>query len=224
MLAAYLSRSCYSLFPSIDFLPLCTAWMVISITFFDTATSTFHHFSCFLQDNFLLRCAILGFRFVHSLTKYLVPYSTFPTSPSTAGTWIRLWFMDIDSSKSGNPHLRTESSATQGAETTQEVVSAEQIMDQTLLHADGSQHERSDNVKERDNKQTPSRDPWFQKHGVNGFLRYELLVEDMPADRWILGPPPPTLPKLSPRSDARSMAKVCNSNRQYRCLWLTSTD
>ncbi len=51
-------------------------------------------------------------------------------------------------------------------------------------------------------------DPWFQKHGVKGFLDWELLAEDMPADRWFLASSYPTLPQLSPRGEARNLAKV----------------
>jgi hypothetical protein len=51
-------------------------------------------------------------------------------------------------------------------------------------------------------------DPWFEKHGVKGFLSWDLLREDMPEDRYILGTSFPVFQQLSPRSEARRMAKV----------------
>lgn len=52
-------------------------------------------------------------------------------------------------------------------------------------------------------------DPWFKKHGVKGFLSSELLAEDVPADLFILGSPIQTALQLSPRSEARSLTRVC---------------
>jgi len=51
-------------------------------------------------------------------------------------------------------------------------------------------------------------DPWFEKHGVKGFLSWDLLREDMPDDGYILGSSFPVFQQLSPRSEARRIAKV----------------
>lgn len=51
-------------------------------------------------------------------------------------------------------------------------------------------------------------DPWYEKYGWKGFLDWDILREDVPADRWILGSSWPGLPEFSPRSEARSMAQV----------------
>lgn len=54
-----------------------------------------------------------------------------------------------------------------------------------------------------------SGDPWFQKHGVKGFLDWKLLWEDVPPEKFCLGSSfPGYFVQRSPRSEARSLAKV----------------
>ncbi|KAF7503268.1 hypothetical protein GJ744_004026 [Endocarpon pusillum] len=53
-------------------------------------------------------------------------------------------------------------------------------------------------------------DHWYEKYGWKGFLDWNILREDVPADRWILGSAWPGLPQFSPRSEARIMAQNKN--------------
>jgi hypothetical protein len=87
--------------------------------------------------------------------------------------------------------------------------SATLTMSSTLVTPDADKSSSQDPADKHIEHRAPGTyDPWFEKHGVKGFLSWDLLREDMPDDRYILGSSFPTLQQLSPRSEARKMAKV----------------
>lgn len=76
----------------------------------------------------------------------------------------------------------------------------------------------ADNVPKLTSEQEHNGDPWFQKHGVKGFLDWNLLWEDVPNDKFCLGPKFPGHVLRSPRSEARSLAKVQSQSARWKAL------
>jgi hypothetical protein len=157
----------------------------------------------FFLDQFCLQLVHLLIQFKHE-------------NPSCSAT--------MQPSALSSDHLRMESTDTEDTKVANDVHSAEMNSQQTQSLVDSSGDEKSDKMKSQANDQPSFSDPWFQKHGVKGFQRWDLLTEDMPADRLILGSSYRGVPQLSPRSEARSLAQVNSQTNWHGDIWLTLTE